>query len=469
MADPLLPDFDDIDFLAPDVCIDAEPTDAIGDDCAYPVSSKLGVEAVCSREDLERLRNIFEKSDFKPGLKVINELQERLAKQKNPQERSCSSEKNVSILLPNNNKLGREPKLVKGRERRSDPITDGMGYTGITTNKGSFCWTVKDAVMFNLCQYNYKFAFVCMVMAWCRRTERRNYFKDCRLSVKVCADTLGLSTAEYLKLRGWSLHYKEGRPIAEYRKLRQLLLESGPNGKFVELCAMIIRCVCQVQSDPMMDRRLKVEQARTIRDRITRHTHAFHTAAFAFGESLFMLVPEYCDDRLGESFYNKLEDIFGECHNRKALIKACHLLLCAFTSPENVLRLDSRHKLKQCISTSPKTFLSTVDDDIAPLHADHSPGLHKYLRWLLSKLREVFLTRKVPLSRASKSDFLLIVRFKVHHEYFIGNPSAMPTYWPTAAAPDPPPQNPYLRPFQEIQKTRTVQVNQLPANLKLHH
>ena len=433
---------DALEFLAPDVLMEDEllDLDSSKDDTRdIPID---GSGPVCSAEDIESLRAVFDRAKFQQGVDAVAKI--IAAKSK-----CAPNQKHIQLHLPDEAKLGKAP---KGKNRTVGAITDGFGCTGITSNKGSFCWTLRDAVQFNLCQYNHKFAFVCMVTSWCNKSKAgRHYFQDSRLSVQVCADTLGYTVDEYLKLRGWSLHYKNGVPLVEYRKLRELLLSVGSNGKFIELHAMILRCVCQVSSDPHLKRRVQIEQARTIRDRITRHTHAFHTAVFAVGEALHPLLPDACDRRKLDKFHDQIEKIFFNAKNRKDMISNCHLLMEAFPRPETVITLDKIHGLKDTLTNDPETFINYVDNNIAPLHKNSQTPRMEYETSLLRRLKHVFCDKKVPSSYISKNDYLLIVRFKIHHEYYVTNPSEMPEYWPRPnkrKGKDPVPIPPPLKPPQ---------------------
>jgi len=314
--------------------------------------------------------------------------------------------------------------------------------------------------MFNRGEHNHKFAFVCMVMSWCK-LNKRTYFERCRLTVQVAAETLGCSVVQCLGFRGWTMHYDANdRPVCECRKLRYLLLQMEQAGKFIELFAMIIRIVRQIQDDRLMSQAVEAREARSVRDRITRHTHAHHTAHFAFKHALAMIVEEKGKEMTDEKFADTLSEVFSSARTRKDVIKSCHTLLLAFPDHDTVLNLNCLQLLRDSLRENPSGFVNQVISKLDPLSLDNQDRRKDCLSKLLEQLRFKFGPKKTTSrNRFSTADCLKIVRFKIHHECFVLHPEKRPPFWPSNS----PPKH-HVPPLPQSRRKRRRRTNAAAGN-----
>ena len=191
--------------------------------------------------------------------------------------------------LPTIEKLSRVP--AKRKREPPTPVTDGTSFLVATNNCGSFCWTAQDAIRFNSCRYDPKFSFVALVMAWAK-VKSRHYWRDCRLTVQIVSETLNYSVAECVALRGWVCKVEEdGSVVVEYGKLKECLARSKHDGRYIELYAMIGRCVSQIEDDKRWEDAAVVTAAEKVRNKITRLSHAYHTAHVVIKELFWPVLP----------------------------------------------------------------------------------------------------------------------------------------------------------------------------------
>ena len=331
-----------------------------------------------------------------------------------------------SVFLPTRNQLGAPPKKRK-KKAEPMPVTNGLSPGTMSSNNGSFLWTEVDSILFNMAQYNQKLAFVCLVTSWCKKKDA-HYFRDARLTVSIVASTLGYTVPEYLRLRGWTIRRKDGRLIPEYRKMRHLLLESKESGRFIHLCAMIVRCVKQLRNDAHLEQRIMVQCATKIRDRITRLTQAYHTAFSAVVETMSMIHPLFASATQHHKAIHIVDKIFAGCETRKQIIRSCHLLFVTFQ--DNLSSMENQRMLRDEIDNNPGNLLDTVET-LGYLRDDSRDKVAEYEKLVLSDLHGSFRqNQKVFRSRIPAKVFSLVVRCRTHNEWCVMNPSTRPPHWP---------------------------------------
>ena len=335
-------------------------------------------------------------------------------------------ERRKEKMLPSIEKLARIPDArLKGKPR---PITDGSTFMVTTRNCGSFAWTTNDAVKFNSCRYDHKFSFVALVMAWAK-VKSKHYWRDCRLTVQVVAETLNYTIPEYLCLRGWSADVDEnGSPRVEYRKLKECLSRSHEGGRYIELYAMIGRCVSQIEDDKRWEEAAIILAADKVRNKIGRLSHAFHTAYLVVKELLWPVVPCAADKTKQDEFIEFLDNVFKGCKTRKSIITGCHCVLVTFTSIDKVFEL--KDKLAAVAKESPQSVLTKIQEKDAMSFNNRSKLQLCYaalIERLTNKCNETGRKKRRRKQLASAMDF---VRWKIHNEYFVMHPTHRPDVWP---------------------------------------
>ena len=330
------------------------------------------------------------------------------------------------VALPSIESLSRIP-----HSRKKAPpavITDGSKWLESTRNCGSFQWTDRDAIKFNSCRYDHKFAFVALVMAW-GKTRERHYWRDCRLTVQVVAETLGYTVPEYTELRGWSIKVEEdGLVVVEYRKLKECLSKSRYDGRYIELYAMIGRCVSQIQDDRRWCDASILLAADKVRNKITRLSHAFHTAYLVIRELLWPVIPCAADRSKSHLFVDFVDDVFKGCTTRRSIISACHEMLVTFQDINGVM-LHKEHLL-HVIKMSRSTLRLKISELGASVFSNKDQ-VAACLLSLVNRLRSLYGSRtRMKVGSVKGGDALDIVRFKIHNEYFVMHPELRPRFWP---------------------------------------
>ena len=348
------------------------------------------------------------------------------------------------VSLPTIEKLSRIPEQRVSSSPRV--VTTGSDFIRRTRNYGSFCWTAKDAIKFNSCMYDHKFSFVALVMAWAK-VNTRHYWRDCRLTVQVVASSLDYSVTEYISLRGWTVRVEDDQSVVvEYRKLKECLARSNQVGRYIELYAMIGRCVSQIEDDRRWEEAAIIVAADKVRNKIARLSHAFHTAHVIIKELFWPVLPCAATKARGDELVDFVDAVFMGCKTRKEIISSCHCILATFPSIDKVL--EEKDALKEIVSSSKTSFLSKIREKNA-LSMTNQDRFHGELRALLGRIIIVSgsATIKNPAQHA-----LDIVRFKTHNEYFVLHPECRPDFWPwkgrkpaagdTTTPPPPPPPLP---------------------------